>query len=62
MQRTRRRGRKDQAARFERQCDRSDGNQEAGVYEFSITNARPKDYRLSVEATGYVFVNQNVQT
>jgi len=33
-------------------------NQGPGVYQFSITNAKPKDYRLSVEASGYVFVNQ----
>jgi outer membrane protein OmpA-like peptidoglycan-associated protein len=33
-------------------------NQGPGVYQFSITNANPKDYRLSVEANGYVFVNQ----
>jgi outer membrane protein OmpA-like peptidoglycan-associated protein len=33
-------------------------NQGAGVYQFSITNAKSKDYRLSVEASGYVFVNQ----
>jgi len=33
-------------------------NQGPGVYEFSITNANSKDYRLSVEASGYVFVNQ----
>ncbi len=30
-----------------------------GVYEFSITNPGPKDYRLSVEVGGFVFVNQN---
>jgi outer membrane protein OmpA-like peptidoglycan-associated protein len=33
-------------------------NQGAGVYQFSITNEKAKDYRLSVEASGYVFVNQ----
>jgi outer membrane protein OmpA-like peptidoglycan-associated protein len=33
-------------------------SQGAGVYQFSITNAKAKDYRLSVEASGYVFVNQ----
>jgi outer membrane protein OmpA-like peptidoglycan-associated protein len=33
----------------------SQGN---GVYQFSITNKTAKDYRLSVEAAGYVFVNQ----
>ncbi|HEY5749139.1 MAG TPA: OmpA family protein [Chryseolinea sp.] len=32
-----------------------------GVYEFSVTNAKPKDYRLSVEQEGYVFVNQNLR-
>ncbi|MEX2230535.1 MAG: OmpA family protein [Cyclobacteriaceae bacterium] len=31
-----------------------------GVYEFRITNPTPKDYRLSIEKTGYVFLNQNV--
>lgn len=30
-----------------------------GVYEFSITNPQPKDYRLSVEVDGFVFFNQN---
>ncbi|HMG92360.1 MAG TPA: OmpA family protein, partial [Chryseolinea sp.] len=33
-------------------------SQGGGVYQFSITNAKAKDYRLSVEASGYVFVNQ----
>lgn len=32
-----------------------------GVYEFKVTNAAAKDYRLSVEADGYVFVNQNLK-
>jgi outer membrane protein OmpA-like peptidoglycan-associated protein len=32
-----------------------------GVYEFRITNATPKDYRLSVEIDGYVFQNQNIR-
>lgn len=32
-----------------------------GVYEFSVTSAKPKDYRLSVEQEGYVFVNQNLR-
>lgn len=32
-----------------------------GVYEFTITNAKPKDYRLSVESEGYVFQNQNIR-
>lgn len=32
-----------------------------GVYEFTITNKEPKDYRLSVEAEGYVFVNENLR-
>ncbi|HEX8038598.1 MAG TPA: OmpA family protein [Chryseosolibacter sp.] len=32
----------------------------AGVYEFRITSPSPKDYLLSVEKTGYAFVNQNV--
>ncbi len=33
----------------------SQGN---GVYEFSVTSNKPKDYRLSVETSGYVFFNQ----
>ena len=33
---------------------------EAGVYEFRITHPGPKDYRLSIEKDGYVFVNQNI--
>lgn len=32
----------------------------AGVYEFRITSPAPKDYLLSIEKTGYAFVNQNV--
>jgi outer membrane protein OmpA-like peptidoglycan-associated protein len=32
-----------------------------GVYEFKITNASAKDYRLSVEVDGYVFVNENLK-
>ncbi|HEX6224398.1 MAG TPA: OmpA family protein [Chryseolinea sp.] len=32
-----------------------------GVFEFNITNAQPKDYRLSVEVAGYVFQNLNVK-
>ncbi len=32
-----------------------------GVYEFSITSPSAKDYRLSVEKEGYVFLNQNVK-
>lgn len=32
-----------------------------GVYEFSVTSAKAKDYRLSVEQEGYVFVNQNLR-
>jgi outer membrane protein OmpA-like peptidoglycan-associated protein len=31
-----------------------------GVYEFRVTHPASKDYRLSVEKPGYVFVNQNV--
>lgn len=31
-----------------------------GVYEFRITSRAAKDYRLSVEKAGYVFLNQNV--
>src|SRR5258706_11107514 len=33
-------------------------NQGNGVYEFSITTSGPKDYRISAERTGYVFVNE----
>ena len=33
---------------------------EAGVYEFRITQASAKDYRLSIEKAGYVFLNQTV--
>jgi outer membrane protein OmpA-like peptidoglycan-associated protein len=32
-----------------------------GVYEFKITNPTAKDYRLSIEADGYVFINQNLR-
>ncbi|WP_236675925.1 OmpA family protein [Chryseolinea lacunae] len=32
-----------------------------GVYEFSITSAKAKDYRLSVEQEGFVFFNQNLK-
>jgi outer membrane protein OmpA-like peptidoglycan-associated protein len=32
-----------------------------GVYEFTIKNGKPKDYRLSVEHDGYAFLNQNVR-
>jgi outer membrane protein OmpA-like peptidoglycan-associated protein len=32
-----------------------------GVYEFKITNPAEKDYRLSVEIDGYVFLNQNLK-
>ncbi len=32
-----------------------------GVYEFKITNASAKEYKLSVEVPGYVFVNQNLK-
>lgn len=31
-----------------------------GVYEFRITHPGAKDYRLSIEKAGYVFLNQNV--
>lgn len=31
-----------------------------GVYEFRITSRAAKDYRLSIEKAGYVFLNQNV--
>ncbi|MEJ1240380.1 OmpA family protein [Chryseolinea sp. T2] len=32
--------------------------QEPGVYVFSVTSNKPKDYRLSVEVPGYAFINQ----
>jgi outer membrane protein OmpA-like peptidoglycan-associated protein/tetratricopeptide (TPR) repeat protein len=32
-----------------------------GTYQFSIVSEKPKDYRLSVEADGYVFQNQVVK-
>ena len=32
-----------------------------GVFEFNITNDKPKDYRLSVEVDGYVFQNLNIK-
>jgi outer membrane protein OmpA-like peptidoglycan-associated protein len=32
-----------------------------GVYDFSITSTTAKDYRLSVEKEGYVFINQNIK-
>jgi outer membrane protein OmpA-like peptidoglycan-associated protein len=32
-----------------------------GVYEFKITNPTAKDYRLSIEVDGYVFVNENLK-
>jgi len=35
--------------------------QGGGVFEFNITSAEAKDYRLSVEREGYVFQNQSVR-
>jgi outer membrane protein OmpA-like peptidoglycan-associated protein len=32
-----------------------------GVFEFNITNAKGKDYRLSVDVNGYVFQNINLK-
>lgn len=32
-----------------------------GTIEFTVTSTSPKDYRLSVEADGYVFVNETVK-
>jgi outer membrane protein OmpA-like peptidoglycan-associated protein len=32
-----------------------------GLFEFNITNPKPKDYRLSVEVDGYVFQNLNIK-
>jgi outer membrane protein OmpA-like peptidoglycan-associated protein len=32
-------------------------NKGGGVYEFSITSSKPKDYRLSVDKDGYAFQN-----
>ncbi|MBT1702790.1 OmpA family protein [Chryseosolibacter indicus] len=34
---------------------------QSGTYEFSVTSKTPKDYRLSIEADGFVFVNENVK-
>ncbi|MBX2965638.1 MAG: PD40 domain-containing protein [Cyclobacteriaceae bacterium] len=36
-------------------------NKSTGVVEFSIKEENAKDYRLSVEGEGYMFVNQNVR-
>jgi len=36
-------------------------NQGPGIYQFSITSPSSKDYRLSVEVGGYVFLNQNLK-
>lgn len=33
----------------------------AGIYEFNITATAAKEYRLSVEADGFMFVNDNVK-
>lgn len=33
----------------------------AGIYEFNITATAAKEYRLSVEADGFMFVNENVK-
>ena len=38
----------------------SSNNSNAGVFEFSISNDKSKDYRLSVEQEGYVFQNLNL--
>ena len=32
-----------------------------GVFEFNITNDKPKEYRLSVDVDGYIFQNINVK-
>jgi outer membrane protein OmpA-like peptidoglycan-associated protein len=32
-----------------------------GVYTFSVKSQQSKDYRLSVDADGYIFVNENVR-
>jgi outer membrane protein OmpA-like peptidoglycan-associated protein len=32
-----------------------------GTYQFSIVNAKPKDYRLSVDANGFIFQNETVK-
>jgi outer membrane protein OmpA-like peptidoglycan-associated protein len=36
-------------------------NNGAGNYEFKIVNKTAKDYKLSIESDGYVFVNQTVK-
>ncbi len=38
-------------------ASQSQGN---GIYEFTINNDQPKEYRLSVELDGYAFVNQTL--
>ena len=32
-----------------------------GVFEFNITNDKPRDYRLSVDVDGYIFQNINIK-
>jgi outer membrane protein OmpA-like peptidoglycan-associated protein len=39
----------------------SSTNDGSGVYTFAVKNQQPKDYRLSVDADGYIFLNQNVK-
>lgn len=36
-------------------------NKSAGVVEFAVKEESAKDYRLSIESEGYMFVNQNVR-
>lgn len=36
-------------------------NKSAGVVEFTVKEESAKDYRLSIESEGYMFVNQNVR-
>jgi outer membrane protein OmpA-like peptidoglycan-associated protein len=36
-------------------------NTAEGLYEFTITSGKAKDYRLSVEADGHVFVNETLK-
>jgi len=36
-------------------------NKSTGVVEFSVKEETAKDYRLSIESEGYMFVNQNVR-
>jgi len=36
-------------------------SQGKGVYSFTVSSEKPKDYRLSAELSGYAFYNQNIK-